>query len=89
MQDTVVIRARRTTRELLHELAHKRGTTVIDALEKLVSEASDAELLSAVTSDLSCAPSTAGRTPADAALAAWDATLADGLDPDEDFSSWQ
>jgi hypothetical protein len=83
MPQTVVIRARPETRDLLHQLAQDSDATAIDTLERLVREASEARLLEAVASDLSSAPEST-----DAGLAAWDVSLADGLDPHEDFSSW-
>jgi hypothetical protein len=84
MQKTVVIRARPETRDLLHQLAQESDATAIDTLERLVREASEALLLVAVASDLWSAPEST-----DAELAVWDASLTDGLDPDEDFSSWR
>lgn len=82
MLETVVIRARRETRDLLNDLARADGATAIDMLERLIRETAEARLRRAVASDLS-SPS------AKPELAAWDATLADGLDQDEDFASWR
>jgi hypothetical protein len=84
MAATVVIRARPATRDLLNHLAREDGTTAIDTLERLIRGAAEARLLAALATDLA-APS--GRDLQEAAV--WDATLADGLDPDEDFSAWR
>jgi hypothetical protein len=84
MPTTVVIRARSKTRDLLRDLAKEDGASVIDTLERLIREAAEARLLDAVVADLSTAPER-DRTE----LASWDASLGDGLDPDEDFSSWR
>jgi hypothetical protein len=84
MPPTVVIRVRPQTRDLLHQLAQDSDETAIDTLERLVREASEAQLLKAVASDLSSALEST-----DTELAAWDASLVDGLDPHEDFSSWR
>jgi hypothetical protein len=84
MPTTVVIRARLETRDLLHDLAKEDGTTVIDTLDRLIREAAEARLLGAVVADLSCV-----RENNQDELASWDASLADGLDPDDDFSSWR
>lgn len=82
MPETVVIRARRETRDLLNDLARADGATAIDMLERLIRETAEARLRRAVVSDLSS-------PAAEPELAAWDATLADGLDQDEDFASWR
>ncbi|MGA2164178.1 MAG: toxin-antitoxin system protein [Solirubrobacteraceae bacterium] len=84
MPETVIIRARRETRDLLRDLAEVDGATAIDTLERVIREASEARLLKALTADLSSAPERD-----EAELAEWDVTLEDGLDPDEDFSSWR
>ena len=84
MPETVIIRARRETRDLLRDLAEVDGATAIDTLERVIREASEARLLKALTADLSSAPE-----HDEAELAEWDVTLEDGLDPDEDFSSWR
>lgn len=84
MSATVVLRARSETRSLLRELANEDGTTVIDTLDRLVREAAEARLLGAVVADLSSA-----KGCDEAESAGWDASLGDGLDPDEDFSSWR
>jgi hypothetical protein len=83
MPETVVIRARRETRDLLHDLAREDRATAIDTLERLIRETAEARLCQAVISDLS------SPAVAEPGLAAWDATLADGLDRDEDFASWR
>ncbi len=83
MPETVVIRARRETRDLLHDLAREEGATAIDVLERLIRETAEARLRRAVVADLSC---TAAIEPE---VAIWDALLADGLDRDEDFASWR
>lgn len=84
MPETVVIRARRETRDLLNDLAQEDGATAIDTLERLVREAAEAHLLKAVTMDLSSPAEVA-----EAEFAAWDGTLADGLNSDESFASWR
>jgi hypothetical protein len=84
MATTVVIRARPETRDLLNHLAQEDGTTAIDTLERLIRGAAEARLLTALATDLAAAPE---RDPEE--LVVWDATLADGLDPDEDFSAWR
>lgn len=84
MSTTVVLRARQETRGLLRELARADGATVIDTLDRLVKEAAEARLLGTVAADLS---PTSDREQTD--LASWDASLGDGLDPDEDFSGWR
>jgi hypothetical protein len=84
MLETVVIRARRETRDQLHDLAKEDGTTVIDTLERLIREAAEARLLTALATDLSSPPELTGSEPS-----VWDASLMDGLDPSEDFSSWR
>ncbi len=84
MSSTVVIRARSETRDLLNRLAREDGTTAIDTLECLIRDAAEARLLAVLTTDLASAPE---RDHKD--LAAWDVVLADGLDPDEDFSAWR
>jgi hypothetical protein len=84
MPETVIIRARRETRDLLRDLAQVDGATAIDTLERVIREASEVRLLKALISDLSSAPERG-----EAELAAWEVTLEDGLDPDEDFSSWR
>jgi hypothetical protein len=84
MPATVIIRARPETRDLLRDLARVDGASAIDTLEHVVREAAEARLLKAVVADLSSTPS-----HTEAELAVWDATLADGLDPDEDFSAWR
>jgi hypothetical protein len=82
MSPTVVIRARPESRDLLNRLAREDGATAIDTLERLIRGAAEERLLAALATDLS-APSEREEA------ATWDATLADGLDPDEDFSSWR
>jgi hypothetical protein len=84
MPTTVVLRARLETRDLLRELAKENEATVIDTLDRLVREAAETRLLGAVVADLSSVPE---RDQTE--LASWDASLGDGLDPDEDFSSWR
>jgi hypothetical protein len=84
MPSTVVIRARPETRNLLQRLAKEDRATAIDTLERLVKEAAEERLLNAVASDLADAPARERDE-----LAAWDVTLSDGLDPDEDFSAWR
>jgi hypothetical protein len=84
MPSTVVIRARPETRDLLNHLAKEAGTTAIDTLERLVRGASETRLLAALATDLA-APSSREQEE----LASWDTALADGLDPDEDFSVWR
>ena len=84
MPTTVVIRARPETRDLLNHLAREDGTTAIDTLERLIRGAAEARLLAALAIDLA-APSERDRDE----FAAWDTTLNDGLDPDEDFSAWR
>lgn len=83
MPETVVIRARRETRDLLHDLAQEEGATAIDMLERLIRETVEARLRRAVAADLSSPATT------EPELAAWDASLADGLEQDEDFASWR
>lgn len=83
MPETVVIRARRETRDLLQDLARADGATAIDMLERLIRETAEARLRRAVSSDLSSPATT------EPELAAWDVSLADGLDQDEDFASWR
>jgi hypothetical protein len=83
MPETVVIRARRETRDLLHDLARADGATAIDMLERLIRETAEARLRRAVASDLS-SPAATEPEPA-----VWDASLADGLNQDEDFASWR
>lgn len=92
MPETVIIRARRETRDLLRELAEVDGATAIDTLERVIREASEALLLKALTADLSAAPERDEAEPAEcdeAELAEWEVTLEDGLDPNENFSSWR
>ena len=84
MSTTVVIRARPETRDLLNHLAQEEGATAIDTLERLIRDAAEARLLSALAADLA-AP--AERDPEESAV--WDSTLADGLDPGEDFLAWR
>ncbi|MGH2853603.1 MAG: hypothetical protein ACRDLF_05360 [Solirubrobacteraceae bacterium] len=84
MPETVIIRARRETRDLLRDLAKVDGETAIDTLEHVIREAAEMRLLKTLATDLSSVPERA-----EAESAAWDAALADGLDPDEDFSSWR
>jgi hypothetical protein len=84
MPNTVVIRARPETRDLLNHLAREDGTTAIDTLERLIRGAAEARLLAALATDLAV-PSGSDREN----LAVWDAALQDGLDPDEDFSAWR
>jgi hypothetical protein len=84
MPETVIIRARRETRDLLHDLAKDDGATAIDTLERLIREAVETRLLTAVSTDLSSALETA-----ESEFAAWDTSLMDGLNPSEDFSSWR
>jgi hypothetical protein len=84
MPETVIIRARRETRDLLRGLAQVDGATAIDTLERVIREASEVRLLKALTADLSSAPERG-----EAELVGWEVTLGDGLDPDEDFSSWR
>jgi hypothetical protein len=84
MPDTVVIRARPATRALLRELAEANGASAIDTLERVIREAAEQRLLGALTDDLSLV-----REGDEAERRAWDATLIDGLDPSEDFSSWR
>jgi hypothetical protein len=84
MPSTVVIRARPATRDLLQQLAQEDGATAIDTLEQLIREAAEARLLEAVAADLAVV----SKREQDE-QAAWDATLGDGLDPDEDFSAWR
>ncbi len=84
MLSTVVIRARPETRDLLNHLAREDGTTAIDMLERLIRDAAEARLLAALATDLA-APSEGDREDS----AAWDIALMDGLDPDEDFSTWR
>ncbi len=84
MPNAVVIRARRETRDLLHDLAKASGATAIDTLDRLVREAAEERLLEGLVNDLSSAPGLDATE-----LRVWDASLMDGLDPDEDFSSWR
>ncbi len=84
MSNTVVIRARPETRDLLNRLAREDGTTAVDTLERLIRGATEARLLAALASDLAAPSESEGEH-----LAAWDVTLQDGLDPDEDFSTWR
>lgn len=83
MLETVVIRARRETRDLLHDLAREDGATAIDMLERLIRETAETRLRRAVVADLSSLAAT------ETELAVWDASLADGLEQDEDFASWR
>jgi hypothetical protein len=85
MPATVVIRARPETRELLQHLAREEGTSAIETLARLVRSAAEMRLLDALAVDLASAPPRRDR----AERAAWDATLEDGLDLDEDFSAWR
>lgn len=87
MPETVIIRARRETRDLLHDLAQDDSATAIDTLDRLIREAAEARLLQAVATDLASSASSAETTEAE--YATWDASLADGLDQDEDFASWR
>jgi hypothetical protein len=84
MSSTVVIRARPETRDLLNRLAREDGATAIDTLDGLIRNAAEARLLAGLAADLAAVPE---RGQED--LAVWDAALADGLDPDEDFSAWR
>jgi predicted DNA-binding protein len=84
MPETVIIRARPETRDQLRDLAKEEGTTAIDTLERLIREAAEARLLTAVVTDLSFASEAT-----EPELAAWDDSLMDGLHPGEDFSSWR
>jgi hypothetical protein len=84
MPDTVVIRARPETRDLLNHLAREDGATAIDTLERLIRGAAEARLLAALATDLAV-PAERDREQ----LGTWDATLADGLDPSEAFSTWR
>jgi hypothetical protein len=82
MPSTVVLRARPETRDLLNHLAREDGATAIDTLERLIRGAAEERLLAALATDLSAPPESEE-------AAAWDTTLADGLDPGEDFSAWR
>ncbi len=82
MSPTVVIRARPETRDLLNHLAREDGATAIDTLERLIRGAAEERLLAALAIDLAVSPEREES-------AVWETTLADGLDPDEDFSAWR
>ncbi len=84
MPRTVMMRARPETRDLLAELAQQEQASAIDTLDRLVRQAHEHRLLDAVEHDL-----TAQASAIAADVAAWDHTLGDGLDPDEDFSGWR
>lgn len=80
----VMIRARRSTRDALKEIAERRNTSLIDALDQIVRDVREEELIAAVAVSL-------GEHAHAVALetrALDDATAADGLDPDDDFSGW-
>jgi len=80
---TVMIRARAETRDALKELAASTGSTSIDTLDQLVTEAREAALLAALTNSLSAdAEAIAAETKS------LDSVLADGLNPNDDFSDW-
>lgn len=80
---TVMIRARAETRDALKELAASTGSTSIDTLDQLVSEAREASLLAALATSLSTdAEAIADETKA------LDSVATDGLNPNDDFSDW-
>jgi hypothetical protein len=78
-----MIRAREETRDALREIAESNGTTAIEALDRIVSEAREATLLAALSSSLA---KDAAEIAADAR--AMDSVAADGLNPNDDFSDW-
>lgn len=79
-----MIRARASTRDTLRELAEAEGATLIEMLDRVVSDAREERLLAAVEATLS------DHVHAIAAdTEAFDAELgSEGLNPSEDFSDW-
>ena len=57
---------------------------MIDTLECLIRDAAEVRLLAGLATDLAAAPEHDQED-----LAAWDAVLADGQDPDENLSAWR
>jgi hypothetical protein len=83
-EEAVMIRARASTRDALRELADAEKATLIEMLDRVVTQANEARLLAAVETTLS------GHSHA---IALETSTLdeelgAEGLDADEDFSDW-
>lgn len=79
-----MIRARASTRDALRELAEAEGATLIEMLDRVVSDAREARLLAAVETTLS------GHVHAIIVdTEAFDAELgSEGLNPSDDFSDW-
>jgi hypothetical protein len=82
--DAVMIRARASTRDILRELAEAEGVSLIDALERVVAQAKEQQLLAELTTTLD------GHVHAviDETVLLDAAVAGDGLDPDDDFSDW-
>jgi pyridoxal biosynthesis lyase PdxS len=80
---TVMIRAREETRDALREIADASGTTAIEALDRIVSDAREAGLLAALSSSL-----TTGADDIANETRELDAVAGDGLKPADDFADW-
>ncbi len=84
MSETVMIRARRETRDKLRELSQEEGTTAVELLRRLVQEHEDAKLMAWFDK-----PGAEAVAAVREDLGAWDATLMDGLDSADEFSGWR
>jgi hypothetical protein len=82
--EAVMIRARVGTRDTLRELADRDGVSLIDALERVVEQAKEQQLLAELVVTLD------GHAHAviEQSAALDEVVAGDGLDPDDDFSDW-
>nr|WP_052294990.1 hypothetical protein [Oscillochloris trichoides] len=79
---TTTIRVSLETRNLLHNLAHQAGTSMQQVLEDALDHYRRRQYLEALNAAYWAAQTDpAAHAEEQAELAAWDATLLDGLDP--------
>ncbi|MGH2873220.1 MAG: hypothetical protein ACRDL5_12255 [Solirubrobacteraceae bacterium] len=83
MPTTATVRVHPQTQEALRRLAAAHATTIPEVLRELVARAEDDELLSGVEADFAgLARDPDQLADYQAEVAAWDATLLDGLEND-------
>lgn len=86
MPATATVRVHLQTREALRRLAAARATTIPEVLREVVQRAEDDELLSGMEADFARLASDPDHLAGyQSEVAAWDATLLDGLESD----SWE
>jgi predicted transcriptional regulator len=83
---TTTIRVSTETRDLLHDLARRRGTSMQQVLEDVLKEYRRRQFLAALNAAYLAAQADPAMHAAEAAeLAEWDGTLLDGLDEMEEW----